>query len=170
MPYSLRPHGLLPSRLLCPWDHQARNTGVGCYFLLQGNFSIKGLSPHFLHWYANSLPKDQNVTWCILVFLLQMLLPFIHHFLRYLFHYTRNHSNSIYFIPTIIDDIYNSSYHVNYIIIFPQLTFWGTEIFRYKKWISTLLAYSSIILGWLRLISGCFSCKQISDHTMLADI
>lgn len=113
---------------------------------------------------------DQNVTWCILVFLLQMLLLFIHHILRFLFHYTLNHNNSNYFVPTIIDYIYNSFYHVNYIIIFPQLTFWGTEIFRYKKWISTLLADSSIILDWLRLISSCASCKQISDHTMMADI
>ena len=170
MPYSLQPHGLFPPDSSVPGIYQVRDTGVGCYFLLQGNFSTQGMSPHLLHWYANSLPQNQNVTWCILVFLLQMLLLFIHHILRFLFHYTLNHNNSIYFVPTIIDYIYNSFYHVNYIIIFPQLTFWGTEIFRYKKWISTLLADSSIILDWLRLISSCASCKQISDHTMLADI
>ena len=33
--YSLRPHGLQPTRLLCPWDFPAKNTGVGCHFLLQ---------------------------------------------------------------------------------------------------------------------------------------
>ena len=32
---SLRPHGLQPTRLLCPWNFPGRNTGRGCYFLLQ---------------------------------------------------------------------------------------------------------------------------------------
>ena len=27
-----------PLRLLCPWDFPGKNTGVGCYFLLQGIF------------------------------------------------------------------------------------------------------------------------------------
>ena len=29
---SLRPHGLLPTRLLCPWNFPGKNTGVGCHF------------------------------------------------------------------------------------------------------------------------------------------
>ena len=41
----LRPHGPQPSTLLCPWDFPSRNTGVGCYVLLQGIF----LNPHLLH-------------------------------------------------------------------------------------------------------------------------
>ena len=36
---SLRPYGLQPARLLCPWDSPGKNTGVGCHFLLQGIFS-----------------------------------------------------------------------------------------------------------------------------------
>ena len=32
---SLRPHGLQPTRLLCPWDFPGENTGVGCHRLLQ---------------------------------------------------------------------------------------------------------------------------------------
>ena len=32
---SLRPHGLQPTRLLCPWDSPGKNPGVGCHFLLQ---------------------------------------------------------------------------------------------------------------------------------------
>ena len=32
----LRPHGLQPSRLLCPWDFPHKNTGVGCHCLLLG--------------------------------------------------------------------------------------------------------------------------------------
>ena len=32
---SVRPHRQQPTRLLCPWDSQGKNTGVGCHFLLQ---------------------------------------------------------------------------------------------------------------------------------------
>ena len=32
---SLRPHGLQPARLLCPWDSPGKNTGAGCHALLQ---------------------------------------------------------------------------------------------------------------------------------------
>ena len=28
---SLRPHGLQPTRLLCPWDFPGKSTGVGCH-------------------------------------------------------------------------------------------------------------------------------------------
>ena len=31
-----RPHGLKPTRLLCPWDFLSRTTGVGCHCLLHG--------------------------------------------------------------------------------------------------------------------------------------
>ena len=34
----LQPHGLQPTRLLCPWDFPGKNTGVGCHFLFQGIF------------------------------------------------------------------------------------------------------------------------------------
>ena len=33
----LRPHGLQPARLLCPWDSPGKNTGVGCHFPLHLN-------------------------------------------------------------------------------------------------------------------------------------
>ena len=36
VPDSLRPHGLQPTRLLCPWDFPGKDTGMGCHFLLQG--------------------------------------------------------------------------------------------------------------------------------------
>ena len=32
---SLRPHGLQPTRLPCPWDFPGRSTGVGCHCLLR---------------------------------------------------------------------------------------------------------------------------------------
>ena len=38
---SLRPHGLQPARLLCPWGTPGKNTRVGCCFLFQGCISFK---------------------------------------------------------------------------------------------------------------------------------
>ena len=32
---SLRPHGLQPTRLLCPWDFPGKSIGVGCHCLLR---------------------------------------------------------------------------------------------------------------------------------------
>ena len=40
---SLRPHGLYPTRLLCPWDSPGKNTGVGCHSLLQGTLPDPGI-------------------------------------------------------------------------------------------------------------------------------
>ena len=57
---SLRPHGLQPAKLLCPWDSPGKNTGVGSHFLLQGIFPTQGSNLsflHLLHWQANSLPQ-----------------------------------------------------------------------------------------------------------------
>ena len=33
-----RPHGLQPTRLLCPWDFPGKSTGVGCHCLLLIHF------------------------------------------------------------------------------------------------------------------------------------
>ena len=41
---SLQPHGLKPTRLLCPWDFPGKNIGKGCHFLLQGIFLAQGLN------------------------------------------------------------------------------------------------------------------------------
>ena len=38
-----------PTRLLCPWNFLGKNTGVGCHFLLQGNFPIQGSNTGLLH-------------------------------------------------------------------------------------------------------------------------
>ena len=46
---SLRPHGLLPTRLLCPWTSPGQNTGMGSHSLLQGIFPTEGLNPGFPH-------------------------------------------------------------------------------------------------------------------------
>ena len=45
----LRPHVLLPVRLLCPWNSPGHSTGVGSLSLLQGIFPTQGLNPGFLH-------------------------------------------------------------------------------------------------------------------------
>ena len=57
--YSVRPYGLWPTRLLCPWDSPGRNTEVSCYALLQGIFLTQGSNLSLLcllHWPVGSLP------------------------------------------------------------------------------------------------------------------
>ena len=42
---SLRPHGVQPARLLCPWNSPGKHTGVGCHFLLQGIVQPQVMNP-----------------------------------------------------------------------------------------------------------------------------
>ena len=49
MSNSLRPHGLQPTRFLCPRDSPGKNTGVGCHFLLQGISPTQESNPGLLH-------------------------------------------------------------------------------------------------------------------------
>ena len=46
---SLRPYGLQPTRLLCPWDSPGKNTRVDCYSLLHGIIPTQGLNQGLLH-------------------------------------------------------------------------------------------------------------------------
>ena len=46
---SFRPHGLGPTRLLCPCDSAGKITGVGSHSFLQGIFPTQGLNPGLLH-------------------------------------------------------------------------------------------------------------------------
>ena len=48
-PTPCRPHGLQPTRLLCPWNFPGKSTGVGCHFLLQGIFPTQGSNPGLPH-------------------------------------------------------------------------------------------------------------------------
>ena len=48
-PTLLQPHGLYPTRLLCPQDLPGMNTGLGHHFLLQGTFRTQGSNPHVPH-------------------------------------------------------------------------------------------------------------------------
>ena len=47
---SLWPHGLQPTRLLCPWGFSRQEYWSGCHALLQGIFQTQGLNPSLLHW------------------------------------------------------------------------------------------------------------------------
>ena len=46
---SLRPHGLQPTRLLCPRNSPRKNTGVGSHSFLQGIFLTERSNPGLLH-------------------------------------------------------------------------------------------------------------------------
>ena len=46
---SLWPHGLLPARLLHPWNFPGKDTGMGCHFLLQGLKPLYKLEIPFVH-------------------------------------------------------------------------------------------------------------------------
>ena len=58
----LRPHGLQPFRLLCPWNFPGKNTGVSCHFLLQGIILTQGTNLSLLlgHLDTDSLPLSQQ--------------------------------------------------------------------------------------------------------------
>ena len=56
-----------PTRLLCPWDFPAKNTGVGCHFLLQGIFPtqdwtcISCVSCIASRFFTSELPEKPNL-------------------------------------------------------------------------------------------------------------
>ena len=55
---SVQPHGLWPTRLLCPWASPGKNTGVGHHALPQGIFLTQGSNPRLLRllcWQVGSL-------------------------------------------------------------------------------------------------------------------
>ena len=57
---SLPPHGLGPTRLLCPWDFPRKNAGVGCHFLLQRIFPGPGIEPRSPSLQPDSLPSEPH--------------------------------------------------------------------------------------------------------------
>ena len=59
--WTLWPHKLLPTRLLCPWDFPGKNTGVGCHFLLFARGLLDpGTKPLSLTLQVNSLPLNHQ--------------------------------------------------------------------------------------------------------------
>ena len=73
MSNSLQPHGLQPTRLLCPWDFPGKNTGMGCHFPLQGMFPTQGSNPGLLHCRQtlSCLSYQRTVPKCWLLFILR---------------------------------------------------------------------------------------------------
>ena len=59
----LQPHGLEPTRLLCPWDLPGKNTGVGCSFLLQGIFPTQGANPALAGQLFTTEPLGKPLRW-----------------------------------------------------------------------------------------------------------
>ena len=58
-----------PARLLCPWDSPGKNTGVGCYFLLQGSSWPKNrmqVSCTAGRWFTDWAMRELSYTWAIL--------------------------------------------------------------------------------------------------------
>ena len=56
---SLRPNGLQPTRILCPWNFPGKNARVGCHDLIHGIFPTQVLNLYLLcllHWQSCSLP------------------------------------------------------------------------------------------------------------------
>ena len=55
---SLRPHGLGPVSLLCPWNSPGKNTGVGSHSLLQGVLPDPGIEAWSLALQEDSLLSE----------------------------------------------------------------------------------------------------------------
>ena len=58
---TLRSHGLMPTRLLSPWDSPGKSTGVGYHFLFQRIFPPQGSNAcllNLLYWQADSLSLE----------------------------------------------------------------------------------------------------------------
>ena len=75
---SSRPHGLQPTRLLCPWEFPGKSTGVGYHCLLQyfyeGNSNIRTriITCTFINLYILTITFI-NITSCVLVTLMIVL-------------------------------------------------------------------------------------------------
>ena len=65
----LQPHGLQPTRLLCPRNSLGKNSGAGCHFLLQGIFSTQGSNLGLLHsrWILYHLNHQESPVCCHII-------------------------------------------------------------------------------------------------------
>ena len=72
---SLRPHGLQPSRFLCPWDFPGKSTGVGCHCLLQKSSGKAFSGRTHLPWQRLKMPSTHSLklSWYVVQFLLFIL-------------------------------------------------------------------------------------------------
>ena len=63
----LRPHGLKPARLLCPWDSPGKNIGVGCHFLLQEIFPTQESNPGLPHYRQTLYHLSHQGSYCVFI-------------------------------------------------------------------------------------------------------
>ena len=59
-----RPHGLQPTRLLCPREFPGKNTGVGCHCLLSGELLQEGLCHTLVYCTQSSCPCSNPLLTC----------------------------------------------------------------------------------------------------------
>ena len=63
------PHGLHPTRLLCPWDFPGNSTGVGCHCLLQIlSYYVSKYTLFLKILYGFSIICLPNIFVCIMIF------------------------------------------------------------------------------------------------------
>ena len=74
---SLRPHGLLPTKLLCPWNSPGLNRGVGKPFPFPGDLPDPGIEPRSPVLQADSFlstpSASTHICTSVLVYVLQNL-------------------------------------------------------------------------------------------------
>ena len=145
------PHGLYPTRLLCPWDFPGKNTGMGCCFLLQRIFPTQRWKLQVLHWQADSLPQDHlgSPQWNTMQLLKPMrtslctynaLLP------KCIFK-CKEHNN-VYLYPSPLGRMARGNTHTIYI-------YWGTEFAE---------SMSHVKLFWLLNFVPCEYITYFLNH------
>ena len=58
MSNAVKPHGIQPAGLLCPWDSPGKTTRVVCHSLLQGIFLTPDSNSCLQHWQADSFTSE----------------------------------------------------------------------------------------------------------------
>ena len=93
-------------RLLCLWGSPGKNTGIGCYALLQSICPTQGLNPRLLcllHWQVDSLPLVPLLTAYIICAILKKLsIKFI---LKSSLGYTKKRLKCVYLIQSGTDPV-----------------------------------------------------------------
>ena len=101
MSNSLWPHGLLPTKLLCPWNSSGKNRGVGKPFPFPGDLPDLGIEARSPVLQADSLPSKPSASTNICTFILVYIL----HSLNTNNEFELNHLMTLY--PTIISHLFD---------------------------------------------------------------
>ena len=118
---SLWPHGLWPTRLLCPWGFARQEYWSGLPCLLQGIFPTQGLNPGLLHcrWILYHLSHQESPVYnriCMYDVCIHILYIYYTHII---------HTHSIYTYP--IGSFSLEISNINIIILFYKWN-WGIKI------------------------------------------